>query len=88
MSLSVIGLLFSCNSSDQQAKNDEKDFKYLVDEFADIGLNVTIPAKSFAYQTVVVTTTMILLFGILLALIIPMAFIVCGVVISFVRRKR
>ena len=36
MGLSVIGLLFSCNSNDQQAKNDEKNFKYLVDEFADI----------------------------------------------------
>lgn len=80
---------FLLNKVDEACAYANSEFVLgVVDEFADIGLNVTIPAKSFAYQTVVVPTTMILLFGILLALIIPMAFIVCGVVISFVRRKR
>ena len=58
MGLSVIGLLCSCNSSDQQAKNDEKDFKYLVDEFADIKImryqipeweNLTLQQKEYLY---------------------------------------
>ena len=58
MSLSVIGLLFSCNSNDQQAKNDENEFKYLVDEFADIKImryqipeweNLTLQQKEYLY---------------------------------------
>lgn len=37
MCLSIFGLLFSCNLKEQQLNQDKpKDFKYLVDEFADV----------------------------------------------------
>ena len=58
MGLSVFGLLCSCNTSDQQVKNDEKEFKYLVDEFADIKImryqipeweNLSLQQKEYLY---------------------------------------
>ena len=58
MGLSIVGLLFSCNTNDQKAKNDEKDFKYLVDEFADLKImryqipewdNLTLQQKEYLY---------------------------------------
>ena len=57
MGLSIMGLLFSCNSNDQVVK-DEKEFKYLVDEFADIKImryqipeweNLTLKQKEYLY---------------------------------------
>ena len=56
MGLSVFGLLCSCNTSNQQTKND--DFKYLVDEFADIKImryqipeweNLSLQQKEYLY---------------------------------------
>ena len=58
MGLSVFGLLFSCSSNDQNAKSDESDFKYLVDEFADIKImryqipeweNLSLQQKEYLY---------------------------------------
>ncbi len=58
MGLSVIGLLCSCNTNNQQTMNDEKEFKYLVDEFADIKImryqipeweNLTLQQKEYLY---------------------------------------
>lgn len=60
----------------------------VISDFVDSGLKVTIPAKSFAYPTVVVPTAMILLFGIVLTLVVPMVFVAVGLVITIVRRKR
>ena len=56
MGLSVFGLLCSCNTSNQQTTNG--DFKYLVDEFADIKImryqipeweNLTLQQKEYLY---------------------------------------
>ena len=56
MGLSVFGLLCSCNTSNQQSTNG--DFKYLVDEFADIKImryqipeweNLTLQQKEYLY---------------------------------------
>ena len=56
MGLSVFGLLCSCNTGNQQTKNG--DFKYLVDEFADIKImryqipeweNLSLQQKEYLY---------------------------------------
>ena len=56
MGLSVIGMLFSCSSDNN--KNNENNFKYLVDEFADIKImryqipeweNLSLQQKEYLY---------------------------------------
>lgn len=60
----------------------------VMNELFDVSLNTTIPVKSFFYQPVVVPTGMWLLYGAILILVIPMSFVIAGIVICILRRKR
>lgn len=86
----VIGsAYFLLNKVDEACAYANSEFVLdTVSVMVDSGLSVTIPAKSFAYQTVVVPSLMVLVFGGILTLLMPMIFIVSGFVIMFVRRKR
>lgn len=89
-SVLVVGsAYFLLNNVDEACAYANSEFVLdAISELVDSGLKVTIPSKSFAYQTVVVPTTMVLLFGIILTLLIPMAFVIIGFAITIIRRKR
>ena len=50
--------------------------------------SVVIPAKSLKVDTIMVTTTAIVIYGIIWGLLIPLASLIAGIVIWAIRRKK
>lgn len=72
----------------QCASANSELFLSILGRLVDMEMNSTVPVKSFAYQAVVVPTTMMLLFGFLLVLLVPLGLFVAGIVISLIRRRK